>query len=114
MDSPDTDENSRIYYRDVLDHIDAVYDTTGLLLEVCAGTLQLHSNRANERLNAVMKYLAIVSTLMLPMTVISGVFGMNFDVIPGAHHQAGFWSAIGLMVASALALIFWFRHRRWV
>ncbi|MES2641465.1 MAG: magnesium/cobalt transporter CorA [Myxococcota bacterium] len=104
---------ARIYFRDVLDHLNVIVDQTNLLLEVCNGTLQVHSNAANERLNKVMKYLAIVSTLLLPMTVISGIFGMNFDVIPIAHHGYGFWMAVGMMVASAVILLAVFRVRRW-
>ena len=86
---------------------------TALLLDICNGALQVHNNAVNERLNQVMKYMAIVSTLMLPMTVISGTFGMNFDVIPISHHGYGFWMAVGLMLASAAALLAIFRARRW-
>ena len=113
MDSPETTENGRIYYRDVLDHMDALADSAALLVEVCAGMIQVQVERTNERLNKTMKYMAIVSTLLLPMTVISGVFGMNFEYIPTMHDRAGFYGAVGLMVVSALALIAWFRWRRW-
>ncbi|MDP2310092.1 MAG: magnesium/cobalt transporter CorA [Pseudomonadota bacterium] len=104
---------ARIYFRDVLDHLAIIVDQTNLLLEVCNGTLQVHSNASNERLNKVMKYLAIVSTLLLPMTVISGIFGMNFDVIPIAHQVYGFWMAVGMMLMSAVILLGVFRVRRW-
>lgn len=110
---PDVGGAALIYFRDVLDHLNIIVDQTNLLLEVCNGTLQVHSNAANERLNKVMKYLAIVSTLLLPMTVISGVFGMNFDVIPIAHQVYGFWIAVGMMIASAVVLLTIFRMRRW-
>ncbi len=114
MDGPDTIESSRVYFRDVLDHIEAINDTVHLLKEVCDGIMRLHMERSNERLNRVMKYLAIVSTLLLPMTVISGVFGMNFDVIPTQHDRFGFWSAVALMVASAAGLLGWFRRKGWM
>ncbi len=114
MDSPETTDIGRIYYRDVLDHMDAIADTAALHVEVCAGSLQVQAERANERLNKVMKYFGVVSTLLLPMTVISGIFGMNFDVIPSAHAAYGFWTAIGMMLSSALVLLWWFRRRRWI
>ncbi len=113
MDSPETTENGRIYYRDVLDHMDALADSAALLVEVCAGMIQVQVERTNERLNKTMKYMAIVSTLLLPMTVISGAFGMNFDFIPTLHHPWGFYGALGMMVVSALGLIAWFRWRKW-
>ncbi|MDP2311829.1 MAG: magnesium transporter CorA family protein [Pseudomonadota bacterium] len=104
---------ARIYFRDVLDHLTIIQEQTALLLEICNGALQVHSNLVNERLNQVMKYMAIVSTLLLPMTVISGIFGMNFDVIPIAHHGYGFWVAVGMMLGSAVVLLGVFRARRW-
>ncbi len=113
-DGLDEKDPGRHYFQDVLDHIDAVIDTAALLAEVCSGALQVRSDHINENLNRVMKYLAIVSTLLLPMTVVSGVFGMNFDVIPTTHDPLGFWGAILLMVASAAALVVWFRVKRWL
>ena len=107
-------EPARLYYQDVVDHVEAIIDTCQLCNEVCAGALQVHADRSNERLNRVMKYLAIVSTMLLPMTVVSGVFGMNFDVIPTAHATHGFWDAVGMMVISAAALVGWFRYKRWL
>lgn len=107
-------DSARLYYQDVLDHVEAVIETCQLCTEICDGTLKVHADRSSERLNRVMKYLAIVSTMMLPMTVISGVFGMNFDVIPTAHDAHGFWAAIGLMVVSAACLVSWFRYKRWL
>lgn len=104
---------AQVYFRDVLDHLTIIQEQTGLLIEVCNGAMQVHSNAVNERLNRVMKYLAIVSTLMLPMTVISGIFGMNFDVIPITHHAYGFWIATGFMLLSAAVLLAIFRARRW-
>jgi magnesium transporter len=104
---------ARVYFRDVLDHLTIIQDQTALLLDICNGALQAHSNAVNDRLNQVMKYMAVVSTLLLPMTVISGIFGMNFDVIPIAHQVYGFWMAVGMMLASAVILLTVFRIRRW-
>ncbi len=104
---------ARIYFRDVLDHLTHIQEQTSLLLDICNGALQVNSNASNERLNQVMKYMAIVSTLMLPMTVISGIFGMNFDVIPISHQVYGFWVAVGMMLGSAVFLLTIFRVRRW-
>lgn len=114
MDSQETTEDDRLYFRDVLDHILAIGDAVTVQLEVCNGALQVHSNMVNERMNQVMKYLAIVSTFLLPMTVISGVFGMNFAIIPTTQAPWGFWLAIGMMVASAVGLLWYFRRRGWL
>ncbi|MFN7143104.1 MAG: magnesium/cobalt transporter CorA [Myxococcota bacterium] len=112
-DPDDLGGGARIYFRDVLDHLTIILEHTALLLDVSNGALQVHQNAVNERLNQVMKYLAIVSTLALPWTVVSGIFGMNFDVIPISHQVYGFWVAVGLMFGSALLLLAIFRARRW-
>lgn len=112
-DDPDFGPDVRVYFRDVLDHVEVVHDTTSLLLDICNGALQIHADMVNERLNQVMKYMAIVSTLLLPMTVISGAFGMNFVQIPLSAHPHGFTIALVLMLASASVLLVLFRIRRW-
>lgn len=113
-DTTDISPEMRLYFRDVLDHAMVVNDTDTLLLEVVNGALQLHSNVINERLNEIMKFLTIVSTLLLPWTVISGIFGMNFDVIPIAHQEFGFYTAVFLMLACAASLLLYFRLRGWI
>lgn len=117
LTDPDATEVSpeiRLYFRDVLDHAMIVQDTDALLLEVVNGALQLHANVVNERLNEVMKFLTIVSTLMLPWTVISGIFGMNFDVIPIAHQEGGFYAAVALMIGCGGGLLLYFRWKGWI
>ncbi len=114
---PDAKEVSpeyRVYFRDVLDHALIVHDNVSLHLEVANGAISVHANAVNEHLNQVMRFLAVVSTFMLPWTIISGIFGMNFDVIPAAHQPFGFYIAISLMLACSMGLLVWFRRRGWV
>jgi magnesium transporter len=114
LESPDLVGGASMYFRDVLDHMDALSDSAALLVDVCEGETRLQNQRADDRLNNVMKYLALVSTLLLPMTVISGALGMNFVHIPHATSPWGFWQAVALMLASASALVLWFRRKRWM
>jgi magnesium transporter len=115
VDADDNEANgARIWFRDVLDHLTVIQEHTAQLLEIVGGALQVHSNAVNERLNMVMKYLAVVSTLLLPWTVISGIFGMNFDVIPIMHQPVGFWVAIGMMTGLTVVLLLVFRLRKWI
>ena len=116
LTDPDTTDISpeiRLYFRDVLDHAMIVNDTDALLLEVVNGALQLRSNMVNERLNEVMKFLTITSVVMLPWTVISGIFGMNFDIIPIAHQRYGFYVAVLAMLGTGAGLLWYFRRKGW-
>lgn len=110
-----------LYFRDVLDHVAHMVEECGLLVAISAGRittleaeLREESARANDRLNQVMKYMAAMSTLLLPMTIVSGAFGMNFDDIPFAAHPHGFWMATGTMLVAAIGLLAVFRAKRWL
>ena len=58
--------------------------------------------------------LTVFSTVMLPLTFITGLYGMNFDFMPYLHFEYGFELAIGIMVAIAIAMVLFFRRRGWI
>lgn len=114
LDRETSDAETHAYFRDVLDHLLAVSDESQLLLDLANGAISAHANEVNERTNEVMKVLAIVSTLALPFTVCSGIYGMNFERIPGAAVGWGFGAAVGSMVGAAALLVLYFRRKRWL
>lgn len=114
LDRETEDAETRAFFRDVLDHLLSVSDETQLLLDLANGAISAHANAVNERTNEVMKVLAIASTLALPFTVCSGIYGMNFERIPGAAIPWGFGVAVGSMVAAAALLVVYFRVKRWL
>ena len=61
-----------------------------------------------------MKALTIISGLLMPQTVIAGVFGMNFENIPGLHSRVGFTIAIVLMLATSSGFYTYFKRKRWI
>jgi magnesium transporter len=73
----------------------------------------LYINNVNLKMNEVMKVLAIVTCCLAPATVIGGIFGMNFDVIPTAHNTWGFYTAVSAMFIIPVIMIFVFRKRGW-
>ena len=70
----------------------------------------MQSNRMNE----VMKRLTIMSTIMLPLSVIAGVYGMNFKVMPELEWHYGYGFALTLMALVATGIVLWFRAKRWL
>jgi magnesium transporter len=66
------------------------------------------------KMNEVMKVLTLSSTIMLPLTFIAGLYGMNFDVMPELHWQYGYFVAIGTMVLTAVGLVAFFKRRGWL
>lgn len=104
---------SLIYYRDIYDHLVRIQDLADTIRDIVSGTLDIYLNATNLRLNEIMKALTIVSTIFLPLSFITGAFGMNFVHIPGTQSEAGFLIACLAMVVLGLSMLFYFRKRRW-
>ncbi len=104
---------NRKYFKDIYDHISLAIEYTENYREVAINLQDLYMNQVNTRMNEVMKILTVVTTLLAPATVIGGIFGMNFDKIPYAHHEHGFTIAVVLMLSSSTLMLLWFRRKGW-
>jgi Mg2+ and Co2+ transporter CorA len=95
--------------RDVLEHIERVVHHVRRLEQNTETAIQMHFNAQSKRTNDIMRTLTALTAIFLPLNLIAGIFGMNFDFIPLLHLQTGFWWAMGSMVAIAamLLLVFW-------
>jgi magnesium transporter len=101
------------FFRDLSDHVLHSLDQTEDLRDQATALREYAITVANQRMNEVMKMLACVSALFLPLTFLAGVYGMNFDHLPGKEWFWGFDAfviACGLIV---LGLIWFFRRRQW-
>jgi magnesium transporter len=101
------------YFKDVHDHILLAADLNDNYRDVMMSVQDLYISNVNLKLNEVMKVMTIVTCLLAPATVIGGIFGMNFDVIPTAHHPYGFYAAIGLMLFIPGLMLFVMKKRGW-
>ena len=95
--------------RDVLEHIERVVHHVRRLEQSTETTVQMHFSVQGSRTNDIMRTLTVLTAIFLPLNLITGFFGMNFDALPLIHQQRGVWWAISLMVvvAISLALLFW-------
>lgn len=107
------DDRTTKYFKDVYDHIIQAYDLSENYRDVMISMQDLYINNVNLKLNEVMKVIAIVTCLLAPATVIGGIFGMNFDVIPTLHNQWGFYTAVSAMLLIPVLMLFFFRKRGW-
>lgn len=103
-----------VYYRNVYDHLVRVSDTTESYRDYAAGMLDSYLSIVNNKMNEVMKFLTIIATIILPLTFITGLFGMNFDFIPFLHDQNGFIVSIILMALITIIMVIWFKHKKWI
>jgi magnesium transporter len=101
------------FFRDVYDHLYRITDLCEGYRDLLGGVLDAYLSVVSNRLNEVMKVLTIISTIMLPLTVIAGIYGMNFDVMPELHWRYGYFMVLALMAAIAGGMIVFFKRRGW-
>lgn len=99
----------KIRSRDVLEHIDRVVQHVRRLEHNTETAVQMHFNVQSNRTNDIMRTLTALTAIFLPLNLIAGIFGMNFEFMPWLHQASAFWWTLGGMVAIAisLGLVFW-------
>lgn len=95
--------------RDVLEHIERVVRHVTRLEHNAETAVQMHFSAQGNRTNDIMRTLTALTAIFLPLNLIAGIFGMNFEFLPLIHLKAGFWWAMGamLLIALALGVVFW-------
>lgn len=104
---------NRIYFRDIYDHVVRIDLALESVREDTEVALSTYLSTLNNRMNEVMKVLSVVAALALPATVIAGIFGTNFDNVPGLHSNWGFGIMLAGMATIAAGMGAWFKHRGW-
>ena len=102
-------------FRDVYDHLVRIADDVLIFQDRITGMLDAHLSNVSNRLNEVMKVLTILSTIFMPLTVLTGMWGMNVPLphMPGGEH-AQFWWVLGLMLLLGGLMLGYFRRQRWI
>lgn len=112
------DPKDRIFFRDIYDHLVRLHDLNENLRDLVSGVLDSYLSVTNNRMNEIMKVLTIITTFFMPITFITGFFGMNFFE-PVAHlvgwtNQQVFSVTMGIIVGMPILMYFWMRSRTWV
>ena len=107
-----TDE--MMYYRNVYDHLVRMTDMTDSYRDMVSSLLDAYLSVTSNKLNQVMKVLTTISTIFLPLSVITGFFGMNFSYLPGLTWEYGVLVTTVFMVVVAGAMLIFFRRNHWI
>ena len=107
-------EHEARLFRDIYDHVSRVVEMSEYYQQALQQTLNIYLTLNSNRLNEIMKYVAIISTVFMPMTLVTGIYGMNMDSLPLLHHPHSFMWVMLLMVAIGAGLIIFFKQRHWV
>lgn len=119
---PDADEATvrrerellRVRARDVLEHVERVLTHVRRLEQTAENAVQMHYSALSHRTNAIMRTLTVLTAIFLPLNLVTGFFGMNFDALPLIHSATGLWITLGLMLAIGLGLGLFFWRKRYL
>jgi magnesium transporter len=103
----------RVRSRDVLEHVERVLGHVRRLEQSAETAVQMHFSALGHRTNDIMRTLTVLTAIFLPLNLITGFFGMNFDGLPLIHNSTGVWIALGMMLVVGLGLWFLFRRKRY-
>lgn len=107
------DHSNTRYFSDVYDHVVHLIDSMDTYKDLTSSLMDIHINYMNTRMNEVMKVLAVISTIFMPLTFIVGVYGMNFDFMPELRWKFGYLEVWILMGVIAGSMILYFKHKKW-
>ena len=109
------DDGLSYKFRDVYDHLVRLADEANTLHDRITGILDAHLSFVSNRMNEVMKVLTLIATIFMPLTVLTGAFGMNviLPALPGGE-RAQFWDVVLVMAALTGVMLWYFRRRRWL
>lgn len=113
-ESPLIHEATLLYVRDVYDHTIQAIDTLETYRDIVSGMLDIYLSSISNRMNQIMKVLTIISTIFMPLTFITGVYGMNFAYMPGLDREWGYLAVFAVMLAVGLGMVGFFRTRKWL
>jgi magnesium transporter len=106
-------EDLDVYFDDINDANERIWDMLENFKEVSEALEATNESALSHRLNDVLRVLTAFSVIMLPLTLIAGIFGMNVKV-PGGHNIHAFWLILGLMVVVVIGMVTFFRRRGWL
>jgi magnesium transporter len=107
-------KKSHIFYRDVYDHVVLVIDLVETYRDLVGGVMEMYLSSLSNSINEVMKVLTVIATIFIPLTFITGLYGMNFRFMPEIGWEHGYWYSLVLMLIIGLGMVWYFKKKKWV
>jgi len=113
-DTPFIHDDMRIYFRDVYDHAVRAMDMIETYRDLLTGGLDIYLTQMANRTNDIVKGLTILATIMLPLTLVTGYYGMNFEYIPMLKDSNGIWYTTGALLFITVSMLGFFKYKKWL
>ncbi len=103
-----------VYFDDILDHFEKIWYTLENYKELIDGLQETNESLITHKINDVMKILTIFSVIFLPLTLLSGIYGMNLKSLPLAEHSLSFWIILIFMLVMVFGMLYYFKKKKWL
>lgn len=107
-------EATLIYFRDTMDHVIQITEALEVQRESITTLIDIYLSSISNRMNEVMKVLTIIATIFIPLTFIAGIYGMNFVYMPELEWKFGYFAVWAVMLLVGIALILFFKKKKWL
>jgi magnesium transporter len=105
---------TKVFFRDVYDHVVQIVDTIETLREMVSASLDIYLSSVSYRLNAVMRVLTVITTISMPLSFIASIYGMNFEYMPELRSRWGYPVVLIVMTVVGVGMLALFRKKRWL
>lgn len=103
-----------IYFRNIYDNLVRLNDLIGTSRDVITGAMEAYTSLVSNRLNEVMKTLTIIATIMMPLTLVASIYGMNFKHMPELSSKFGYPTVLAIMITITVSMLFYFKRKKWL
>jgi magnesium transporter len=113
-DFPHISSQNSVYFRNIYDNLTRLNDTVGTSRDIVTGAMEAYVSIVSNRLNEIMKTLTVIATIMMPLTLIASIYGMNFKHMPELESKFGYPLIILIMAVLTGGMLYYFKRRRWL
>ena len=107
------DPKTNVFIRDVYDHTIHITDNADSMRDILSGLQDLYISEVSLQMNRVMQVLTIVTAIFVPLSFLAGLYGMNFEFMPELKFKYGYFALLAVMATTAIAMIFFFKSKKW-
>ena len=105
---------STVYLRDVYDHNMQLIESLDASRDMVLSMMDIYLSFQSNRMNQQMRVLTVITIIFMPLTVITGIYGMNFDNMPELHWHYGYFMVLDVMLCIIIGLLIFFSRRKWL
>ncbi len=108
------DSATGTYYKELSGMFEQIFDSVEIYKEMVGDLYNTYNMAIGTRLNETMKFLTVFATIFIPLTFLAGIYGMNFEFIPELKYKYGYFILLGVMSLVGLAMLGYFRRKKWI